>query len=525
MKIKKLSLVPSVLLLCSIFFCTLNAQNLSFNDVLQLRLRNSGPIVENDNVVGYYFFYYVDRKDAKNNNYILKVVDENLESVFSKRIVRSKDMSLLDVVYNGKVFLLNFLDKSEKGLSVATYDAAGEKLGKKTLELSKNNFMMYEMNLDSEEGSNSSIFPAGNEGFVLYTVEKNSKLGYAINYLPNNLNRDSTWKMGSSEKSELIELGSNLGIDQQYVFSNIMKKKKLLSNKDIQNTFQVIDYRTKEKLFEKLTVSGQTSLFPINAFYLKEKDQFLVFGTYYPPKEDPIKGDSEGVMCMIFDKAGKIVAQKKYSWVRYFKEAMDKNKKGEIKGSGSIYLHKIVQTADGHIYAIGEYFRKVASAGGIAAMALSGGRGGISTSKMMIRNLVIMELNPSLEMLGVEVIEKPRNNIALPQGLGANPPGIIAAFMKTMGWFDYSFTQVTQDKTTFTTAFQSYDREEKGEKELFLNFVSRTTGEEGFVTDKLPLSTDASKLSYYPAKPGYVLIAEYYKKAKKLDVHLEKVNF
>ena len=41
------------------------AQSLIFDDVNRFETRNMGPILENENVKGYYVFYKVERKTSK----------------------------------------------------------------------------------------------------------------------------------------------------------------------------------------------------------------------------------------------------------------------------------------------------------------------------------------------------------------------------------------------------------------------------------------------------------------------------
>ncbi len=45
-----------------------------------------------------------------------------------------------------------------------------------------------------------------------------------------------------------------------------------------------------------------------------------------------------------------------------------------------------------------------------------------------------------------------------------------------------------------------------------------------YVTDKIDLTTEATFLNVLPAKPGYVLIMEYFRKLKTMQSRLEKFN-
>jgi hypothetical protein len=51
------------------------------------------------------------------------------------------------------------------------------------------------------------------------------------------------------------------------------------------------------------------------------------------------------------------------------------------------------------------------------------------------------------------------------------------------------------------------------------------TPEKTFVVDKLALNRSSSEYFISRAKEGYVLVTEYFKKEKRLDSRLEKLNY
>ncbi len=57
-----------------------------------------------------------------------------------------------------------------------------------------------------------------------------------------------------------------------------------------------------------------------------------------------------------------------------------------------------------------------------------------------------------------------------------------------------------------------------------LTFNSISYYNNNFTTDKINLKTASCSMRILPAKTGSVMILEYFKKDKRLDMHLEKVN-
>jgi hypothetical protein len=51
------------------------------------------------------------------------------------------------------------------------------------------------------------------------------------------------------------------------------------------------------------------------------------------------------------------------------------------------------------------------------------------------------------------------------------------------------------------------------------------TPEKVFSVDKMPLNRKSTEYYVYRAKEGYVLITEYFRKEKRIDTRLEKINF
>jgi hypothetical protein len=78
-----------------------------------------------------------------------------------------------------------------------------------------------------------------------------------------------------------------------------------------------------------------------------------------------------------------------------------------------------------------------------------------------------------------------------------------------------------QDKASFVSGYTDYQREKNYTGSVF-NSISYNDGK--ITNDRINLKTEASSIRLMPAKPGFVLLVEYFKKAKRLDMHMEKIN-
>ena len=91
----------------------------------------------------------------------------------------------------------------------------------------------------------------------------------------------------------------------------------------------------------------------------------------------------------------------------------------------------------------------------------------------------------------------------------------------TYGDFDYSYTQTNKDKTSFSICYGDYVREKDYRGGTF-NSISYNDGK--VTTDKINTKTDANRSAILPGKQGQVLMLDYYRKDKRLDMHFEKLN-
>ena len=70
-------LLPVLLIVCSCV--TGHSQGkLSIENVHAAYLRNSGTIMENNQIKGYFFLYQSDKIDRQTNEYTLQILDQNI---------------------------------------------------------------------------------------------------------------------------------------------------------------------------------------------------------------------------------------------------------------------------------------------------------------------------------------------------------------------------------------------------------------------------------------------------------------
>jgi hypothetical protein len=188
------------------------------------------------------------------------------------------------------------------------------------------------------------------------------------------------------------------------------------------------------------------------------------------------------------------------------------NEEGKIEGKGYIFLQDAVHTKEGRIYLAGEMFdRKV-----------NGMDQGIE-----IRDFVIVEINPDMNLNDIRFFEKRKHYYSTGGMMKTRNPDVLANYVRLGGNFDYQYLQKSDNNEAFTFYYSFLT--EYGDKwkkyDKWLGTISKQASDSAYETDKISLKSDATYFQVLPAKAGHLLIVEYFSKAKKLDMRIEKFNY
>lgn len=514
---KKLTLV--LFLSVAVFFKAQAQNKITFDNVRQTYIRNSGQIMDREELKGYFSFYITDKKDRKTNAYMIQILDNNLNKVKEIEFEDDKDIQILESSYNNNAIMFVFYNSKENTLEYRSYGFDGKIKSTYTKELDKRSeaLLVQTYNLKAEEGQNQGLFSVGDHGFTaVFPIKEKKYYSYEINFFFTMQKKQWAYE-AVEEQEDKVASAAYLGATDSLVIFEVLKKNSLFTKK-MRSYLLGLNIFTGKKAFEISTEEDEYKLFPMNISTLTGKSDFMVLGTYYD-KDDRIAADKTlGLGVFTIDGKGKITSKKYNSWANDFGKFLNVNSKGKIDDIGYLYFHKLIQTSDGKIFAIGEGYKKVADGVGIALNILSGG-GGTNNTKMKITDLVFIQFNNSFGLENASIYEKRSSSLNLWGDLVS--PHILAAMIKAYGGFDYSFTQTDKNHDRFYVGYDDYEKSENYKGRTF-NTISYADGK--ITTDKVTLDTKAKWMKIFPAKTGSVMIMEYFKKEKKLEMRLEKMN-
>ena len=514
-----------VLLIFCIASVNAVAQNLSKHGVLKLNMRSSGPVIQDDQVKGYYYFYKVEKEDRKNDNYLLSLHDENLREINTVQITRPKTYVLVDGVFNGEAFGFLFYDHRGKTTELITYDRSLKQIGNVTRRISNKLLIThYNAIVHGAEPSQAYLIPITNQGFLYYGFKEGSKYKYEIQCYTNELK--VMWS-DYAPNDATVEIASEGFQDGDFVGSMITRKRNI-STKDLDFALLIHRVSTGEEVFRVPMMTDKYSVSFADVFYDRNNQTFVVFGEYNNKTDRELKTIGQGFITLTLDMTGKVVSERLNPWAQ-ISAAAPVNEKGQFDGNNSrILFHEFVRTQDGSTFAIGEQYKKAANAAGIAGnvmlAALGGNAGTFSNAQLNVYNMVVFEFTADYTLKKVYVFEKDKNIMTLPSGSEYLSPKLLSYYARAHGGFDYAFTQRAADKNTFQVTYVNYDREKGQASKNVLSSIVYTP-ERNFVVDSMPLDRKSTLYIVTRAKEGYVMVTEYFKREKRVDSRLEKVNY
>jgi hypothetical protein len=341
---------------------------------------------------------------------------------------------------------------------------------------------------------------------MYYGIKEESKSDFEIEFYDNTMKK--VWSSYGPKDGFDYETGTEAFQDDQYVGSMIMKRTSIFST-DIDIDLLVQNVSDGKTVFRIPMESSKFKIMLAEVFFDKTKQQFTVFGEYFNKDENIMKSQSKGFIAVTLDLAGKIVSEKTNSWTGDINKLVAAKDK-EAFNDTNILFHEFVRNSDGEIFAIGEQYKK----GGNYMTGL----------KINIFNLVIFQFGADYSIKKIHTFEKDKNSFGFPAGMMVFNSKMMSYMAKSYNAFDFSFVQASADKGTFVVSYINYDRE-KGEKGKNVLGSVIYTPEKVFTVDKLSLNRKSTDYFVYPAKDGYVLVSEYFKKEKRIESRLEKLNY
>jgi hypothetical protein len=500
-----------------------NAQTYDILGVKRVNPSQVNAILENNEVKGYYAFAYLDKATKKDNLYSLSILDNNLKQNYSVELTRPKRSTLLEGSYNSSGFCFSFIDLKERVLEYLVLDKTGKTVGTYSMEVSRSESALYQSYLTTDEDSyNGGIAAVKGKGFIRFGWEREDGERIVMEMIDNTGKVKWTADSKATSKKSYEFLAPFL-VDEKVLITSLTTREGRMSRKSSVHML-FIDVENGKEYFRQEVKNDKYQLAPFGAAPSTANQTYFVYGSYYGLEDNMAKDDPKGLYIQELDLTGKVIAENYCDWEKEMYPMLVTKSKGKIEKNMKTFIHKIVKTNDGKIFAVTEQYRKAVSALGVANAILNGGGGGPAVMKIELHNMVTFEFDSKIKLKDLTITEKEKTNIQLPQGMGAVDANLLGYMMKQYGNFDYAFTTVTSDKKLFNAAYVNYDRDKDAGSNYTVGNIAYTKDQK-IMVDKIKLSNKPTYFYVKEARPGYIAIFEYYRKDKKALIRLEKLNF
>lgn len=491
------------------------AQSKMFDNVLDVEVKSSVAIVSNQQIVGYAFFYKID-KMKKSGLYRLSILDENLKEIGSNEFEGGKDLILTRANYESEKLMLSFYDEDKFDdfkKFVKVFDLKGKQLGLVGYDPEKVKKGMFgAAAAEQMDALYEGIENVEGKGFVRLYQSKAKTGGIDIQFI--NLNGKLGWEKnitadkGDRTELYLISATPNTVLLCQMERSGMMDNDPavFLVGLSTTNGSQVfkkpldIKGNSYEPMLVKKMPDGKIKMV---ASLLDESAKFL--------KALP-KGIS---LSELNDLTGEIKIIKDFTYANDLSNVL--SMKSDTKTEeGYIKPHNLLMQDDGSMVLVGEFFRKTVSAGGMAMKVLS--KGSASAAQATIDDMFLLRINSSLKATALEKIEKDKERIPLPYDLMSI--GLTSKWLTYLHAWSYMYTDEGMNGSNKTVvASGSFGDEKYGTVAITID------DKKGFSQKRFSVAKEKNvSYSISRAKPGYVMITKYNSKAKTMSVNLEKVN-
>lgn len=498
-----------LILLSAASFCQIS----KIDGVSTFLLKNSGAILDkNKDVDGYYFYYVVDKLKKGDNEFAIQIMDKNLNEVAKKTYVDNKNTSLKKSAFNNQALMFAMVNYSDKKVELLVYDRQANQKDKITIpfEQKEINYMGF---IDQRNGGNFDfLYPVENKGFIFNKVEDNKKIGYSLKYYPTD--GGTAWEFNSDKESKEIVFINPIEVNDKILVAIESALPGALSRKLTLRT-KIIDIATGKLIFEIENSRAVKPRMINNAFI--EGENIILVGEYYNDGDNVTTDKSLGLFTQVLDKGGNTIKESFISWKDDVTK-IAKTSKSLIDDKGYVFFHKILKTKSGDYYGIGEYYKKTASGSGIGMAVLT--KGQASATQITISDAVVFKFNSEFKLMSIKDFSKTKSRA--PSLSDFASPQLNALALKSYGTFDYEYTQIDNANDRFYACFVDYEKiEGSSNKKAFKTIIY----DEGNLSeDKIYLKDGNKEFKVMPAKVGNVMLLEYDKKEKTINVHLEKLN-
>ena len=359
--------------------------------------------------------------------------------------------------------------------------------------------MDHEGYLDKDKTTNKRLFAIGSKGYIgIYPINHNKSNSYEIDFY---LFKDKSHWTYVSEDDDLYSKVTIIGVTDSLVFLKITKAKNSYDYFKQVSQIDIVNIYTKKVVGSFKNDDDKILFYPEEIIITQGKPEIEVVGYYYD--KEISDGYSMGFAAYSVSLTGKILRKKFNVWEKDLAKYLPLEEGSQFSRLGYLLFEKVIYTNDEKIFLISE-----------------GYQGQHQKWINQLTDVVIIEMDKNINIANATVFQKIHNKTML-YFLQTKYLNVAAIELQSMGRFDYEFATNDFEKSTFNVLFKDYLQKD-GKENLAYSNISYNDGK--FTASKINLNSKADVMKVFPAKAGSIMIFEYFKKEKRIDIRLEKLG-
>ncbi len=492
-------------LLALLSCCILRAQSTTVNNVEKPDFRNSGAIMNGALVRGYYLLYQ-HKDDA---SYHLLLTGENLVTIRDIEFRDTKTLWMIEAGYNNELFCFLLYDKVSETLITKLYDLNGTEV-KEYRQIVRNGKKLF----DKKEADNQWLYDLDKTGFIsVLPIKDDGVKTFVVNYYGTR----QSWSYKPAESADLQNITADFfSFTEGKIILQVQKKEKRAKNFDVYLTG--LDIATGQKVFESSLENNDYLFNPVSVIQpYNAVPSMLVIGYYYDKNEKKQTEYGEGIAFLEVDMQGKILRTILNGWDEDFRKLVNMKGNGKIADFGFMYVHHVIQTNDGRLYAAVEGYKRQVNGWYTTLNVLStlGGRPHFgNNTKIKVTDFALLEFDSSYKIRKVDVYEKDGRSM---MGADFISQHSLAKTMDNKGYFDYNFTVKDSTSDHFAVYYTCKQKLEDFKGKVVSAICYNGNGT--YAYKKYKLASEPTRLKVLPNNPGKVLLMEYYKSDQNIQLH------
>ena len=487
------------------------AQSQKIEDISKLSSKNVGVLQSDGEVSGYYLFNSLGKASKGMKTFRLTIFDPELNITSTAEFQEAKNLMLVEGISSDSHILVKFVDHMKYRSVMMIFDNVGQLISK------------IDHPWDQKKRRGPAVNIYGNRYEVYNLKQMHSVRGGFVHYMPWNKgvyhidfiateNDNASWEYVNTEDRAGYQ---HLAFTEDLILNTLLKP---APKKDQAPDFyiQALDVQTGEERY-RIHVDNTYRPQPIAVYDDSQDGVINVLGLYFDPDRKKIYSNSLGMFNYQINTEGEVLDKRYVPWASGLAQKLGMDKKGKTEG-GFLYFHEIIPHADGSFLIVAEQFRRTADALGITFALINSNA---SVTKMVVEDLMIIELNPDFSLKNAHTIEKDPRSFDLHghYAVASKSFGNVYAIAQDMdreGGFDYKFSQeLNQDGLSV-----HYRSIEKGTNERYMGSVRYQNQE--ITLEKHTL--EGWTLNIFPGTKDRVAVFHYVNKENILNIYLKKVS-